>query len=112
MLPWESRHKRRKVRAPRRPELSALECLEGRELLAYTPLGFSLPDLSVQGFTGPAASWGGQLTVTVNVKNTGASTLIEPLAQVPGATSTADSQPTSVVITVASKKNSDRKSVV
>jgi len=108
VLPWESRLKRRKVRAPRRPELDTLESLEGRELLAYTPLGFSLPDLSVQAFAGPAASWGNPLTVTVNVKNTGASTLIEPLALVPGATSTADAQPTTVVVSVSSREQGSR----
>lgn len=98
MLPWESRRDRRKGRARRRPELASLERLEGRELMAYTPLGYSLPDLTVQGFTAPTAAWGSPLTVTVDVKNTGSSTLIEPLALQPGATSTADAGPTQVAV--------------
>ena len=81
VLPWESRRKRRNVRARLRPDLAALERLEGRDLLAYTPLGFSLPGTSrCPGVHRAGASWGGPLTVTINVKNTGASTLIEPLA--------------------------------
>jgi hypothetical protein len=75
-----------------------VEPLEGRELLSYTPLGYSLPDLVVSGFTAPATSWGGQLAVTVNVRNQGASTLPEPLALQPGSTSTADAQPTEIVV--------------
>lgn len=111
MLPWESRRERRKGRARRRPDLAALERLEGRELLAYTPLGYSLPDLVVQGFTGPAASWGGPLTVTVDVKNLGASTLIEPLALLPGSTSTADAPATTVVVYASPRRNSFRGEV-
>lgn len=80
--------------------------------MAYTPLGFSLPDLTIQGFTAPSASWGQPLTVTVDVKNTGASTLIEPLALQPGATSTADAAPTQVVVFAApSRRNSPRKPI-
>ena len=98
MLPWESRRNRRNGRDPRRPGLAALERLEGRELLAYTPLGFSLPDLTISGFAAPAASWGGTLTVAVDVRNIGASSLIEPLALQPGAPSTADALPTYVAV--------------
>ena len=36
-----------------------LEQLETRELLAYTPLGFSLPDLTVSGYASTVAAWGG-----------------------------------------------------
>ena len=43
MFPWESRRTRRSGRDRRRPDLAALECLEGRELLAYSALGASLP---------------------------------------------------------------------
>jgi hypothetical protein len=75
-----------------------LERLEGRELMAFTPLGFSLPDLSVAGFAAPTAAWGQTLAVTVDVKNTGTSTINEPLALVPGSTSTADAQPTVVEV--------------
>ena len=34
--------------------------LETRELLAYTPLGYSLPDLTVSGYTRTVAAWGGR----------------------------------------------------
>jgi hypothetical protein len=81
-----------------------LECLEGRELLAFTPLGFSLPDLTVSGYAAPAASWNGSLAVTVTVQNLGASTINEPLALAPGSTSTADSQPTVVEVYLQRKK--------
>jgi hypothetical protein len=75
-----------------------LECLEGRELLTNTPLGFSLPDLTINGFTAPVASWGLPLSVTVDVHNIGASTIIEPLALTPGATSSADAAATQVSV--------------
>lgn len=108
MLPRESRRMRRKGRAGRRPDLTSLECLEGRELMAYTPLGFSLPDLSVSGFAAPTASWGGPMAVTVDVSNTGASTIVEPLAQQPGSTSTADSPATTVAVFASRYPNSLR----
>src|SRR5438128_12683229 len=63
VFPWESRRTRRSGRDRRRPDLAALECLEGRELLAHTALGFSLPDLAISGFAAPVASWGGPLAV-------------------------------------------------
>jgi len=71
--------------------------------MAYSPLGYSLPDLTIQGFTAPAASWGNPLTVTVDVKNTGSSTLIEPLSLEQGATSTADAPPSTVVVYASPK---------
>jgi hypothetical protein len=88
-----------------------LECLEGRELLAFTPLGFSLPDLTVSGSAAPAAAWNGTLAVTVTVQNLGASTINEPLALAPGSTSTADSEPTIVQVYLSRKKNSPGKAV-
>lgn len=105
MLPWESRPTRRNGRDRRRPT-TAVEGLEGRELLSYSPLGYSLPDLVVSGFTAPATTWGGQLAVTVDVRNEGASTLPEPLALQPGSTSTADAQPTQIVVLASPGKNS------
>jgi hypothetical protein len=103
VLPWESRRTRRSGRDRRHPDQTVLECLEGRELLAYTPLGFSLPDLTVSGYAAPAASWNGTLAVTVTVQNLGASTLDEPLALAPGSTSTADAPATTVEV-FASKR--------
>lgn len=64
--------------------------------MAYSILGTSLPQLSISGYASPAASWGGPLTVTVNLANVGASTILEPLALAPGSVSSADA-PASVV---------------
>jgi hypothetical protein len=88
-----------------------LECLEGRELLAYTPLGFSLPDLTVSGYAAPAASWNGTLAVTVTVQNLGASTINEPLSLAPGSTSTADAQATQVEVYLSKKKGPNARPV-
>jgi hypothetical protein len=95
---WDSRRTRRSGHDRSRTRLASLECLEARELLAYNPLGFTLPDLEVKAFASTAASWGGNLTVTVNVINTGASTFPEPLNQVPGSASSADAPATTVDI--------------
>jgi hypothetical protein len=54
--------------------------------------------LTVSGYTSTAAAWGGPLTVTLNVRNLGASTLPEPTALQPGAVSTADAGPTIVAV--------------
>lgn len=74
----------------------APERLEGRELPAYTPLGFSLPDLRVSGTPAPVAAYGGPLAVSLDVRNLGASSIIEPFALMPGAPSSADVGPTQV----------------
>ena len=83
MLPWETLRARDDRRARRRTELAALEQLEGRQLLSYSSLGYSLPDLKISGLAGPVASWGSTYQVTVVLQNTGASTIIEPLSLVP-----------------------------
>ncbi len=83
-------------RARRRPRLGSPERLETRDLLAYTPLGFSLPDLTVSGYTGPVATYGGPLAVTVDVRNLGASSLVEPFNLAPNAPSKANAGPFSV----------------
>ena len=90
MFPWESRRARRSGRDRRRPDFAALERLEARQLLAYSSLGTSLPQITVSGYASPAASWSGPLTVTADVSNIGASTILEPLALAPGSTSSAD----------------------
>jgi hypothetical protein len=108
VLSWEARQTRRNGRGGRRTGQVALESLEARELLAYTPLGYSLPDLTVSGYTSAAASWNGPLTVTVNVQNLGASTLIEPTQLLPGAPSHADSSPTTVDVFLSTKPNDRR----
>jgi hypothetical protein len=83
VLPWETLRARDDRRARRRTARPALEDLEGRQLLSYTSLGYSLPDLRVTGQGGPVAAWGAAYQVTVTLQNTGASTIIEPLAMVP-----------------------------
>ena len=83
MLPWETLRARDDRRARRRTNLAVLEQLEGRQLLSYSSLGYSLPDLRISGLASPVASWGGSYQVTVVLQNTGASTIIEPLSLVP-----------------------------
>ena len=83
MLPWETLRARDNRRARRRTDLTALEQLEGRQLLSYSSLGYSLPDLQVSGLASPVATWGSTYTLTVVLKNTGASTIDEPLSLVP-----------------------------
>jgi hypothetical protein len=83
VLPWETRRARDDRRARRRINLTALEVLEGRQLLSYSSLGYSLPDVSITGQAGPVAAWGGTLTAKVTLTNTGASTIEEPLSLTP-----------------------------
>jgi hypothetical protein len=88
-------------RAARRADVGSLEQMEARELLAFSALGFSLPDLTITGQAGPRAAWGGTLEVSAILQNIGTSTMTEPLSQLPttsaptpgspyGSTSTAD----------------------
>jgi len=85
--------------APRTPRAAAvspaLEALEGRRLLSYSPIG-SLPDLRVTPQAGAIATYGGPITVTIDVQNLGASSTVEPLSLEPGAPSTADAPPSNV----------------
>ncbi len=111
MSPRESRRTGRLGRVQDRPILAALECLEGRQLLAFSPLGFSLPDLIVSGTSSPLASYGRDVSVTVDVQNIGASSLIEPLALQPGAVSTADAPPSTVGVFLTPRQNSLRGAI-
>ena len=77
-------------RAPRRPELGAPERLERRDLLAFSPLGVSLPDLAISAQAAPVATYGGPLALQIDLSNLGASSLIEPLNLAPGSPSFAD----------------------
>ncbi len=106
MFSRESRRTRRNGNDRRRPCFAALESLERRELLAYSPLGSSLPDLTISGFASPVASWGGPVTVTFNVQNIGASSTIEPLALSPGSTSSADAGPYKVAVYAVANQRS------
>lgn len=83
MLPWETLRARDNRRARRLTNPIALENLEGRQLLSYSSLGYSLPDLRISATAGKVAAWGGTLSVTALVQNIGASTIVEPLSQTP-----------------------------
>lgn len=99
MEPNESRRLRRYGRRARKaPVPVQVEALEGRQLLAWSPLGFSLPDLAISGFAAPVAAYGEEVAVTVRVQNLGASSITEPLALEPGAPSTADAPPSTVSV--------------
>lgn len=103
MFSWESRRTRRSGRDRRRPDIAAeVETLEGRQLLAYNALGVSLPDLTVSGFAPPVAAWGNDMAVTVNVKNIGVATMLDPLGLAPDSTGSVDA-PASVVAVYATR---------
>ena len=85
-----------RLRTVRRLNVSLLETLEARSLLTYTPLGYPLPDLVVQGGTSPEAAYGGAITVTADVSNLSHSAMIEPLSLAPGSVSAADAPATTV----------------
>ena len=79
--------------------------------MAYSPLGYSLPDLTATGFAGPAASYGGTLAVTIDARNLGSSSLIDPLALAPGAMSHADAGPFNVQVFITKKPHFDSSAV-
>lgn len=83
MFSRDSDRARRTRQARRRIGAVAPERLEGRELMAYSSLGFSLPDLAVTGQAAPVTQWGGTLTVEVTLQNLGASTITEPTSLPP-----------------------------
>ena len=87
--------------------------------LAFSSLGFSLPDLTITGQAGPRAAWGGVLEVSAILQNIGASTITEPLSQAPattaptpgspyGSTSTADAPETTVTVLLSRSARSTR----
>jgi hypothetical protein len=99
VLPNDARREgpSRSRRARRRTDLGAPERLEGRELLAFSPLGMSTPDLTISSATaGPVATYGGNLGLQIDVSNLGASSIIEPLSIAPGAPSFADAPASTV----------------
>ncbi len=112
MFRWNSRRVRRSGRNRVRPVLGAVEGLEARALLAYSPLGFSLPDLTIQGAASSAASWGGQVTITATVDNIGSSTLNEPLALDPNVGSSADAAATTAAVYASRTPNSLKGAVL
>lgn len=78
--------------------------------MAFSPLGFSLPDLTITGSVGTRAAWGGPLGFVATVVNSGTSTITNPIAQAPGAASTADA-PQSLVTVLISPNRSLRHAV-
>lgn len=87
-----------KERARSRPRRASVEALETRDLMAYSPLGYSLPDLKLNAYSARTAAWGGPLGLQVDVQNIGASSINEPLNLAPGSTSTADAPATTVSV--------------
>lgn len=73
----DDRLARRKIRTKAHVR-GGVEGLESRELMAYSAFGYSLPDLTVTGFSGLVGSRGEALSVTVDVQNLGAASLPEP----------------------------------
>jgi len=93
-------------------DLTALERLESRELLAFSNLGFSLPDLIISGQAGPVAAWGGTISLSGFVQNIGASTITEPTQQAPGSSSTSDAPVTSIAVYLSPHRHSLRGSIL
>ncbi len=119
---WKTRQARPRKHARRRRNMTAPEQLESRALLAFSSLGFSLPDLAITGQAGPRAAWGGVLEVSAILQNIGASTITEPLSQAPattaptpgspyGSTSTADAPVTTVTVLLSRTARSTRGAV-
>jgi hypothetical protein len=94
--PMDSRKQRRSGRARGGLVIAPLEALERREVLSYSALGYSLPDLTVTAFSAPVTAWGGTLSVSALVTNLGASTIAEPFHLAEGAQGTSDAAPTFV----------------
>ena len=72
--------------------------------MAASALGFSLPDLSINGSVGTRAAWGGTLGVIATVINTGTSTITNPIAQAPGSVTTADAPPSTVAVVITPRR--------
>ena len=67
---------RSKSKVAKRPDLDSLE---GRQLMAFSALGYSRPDLLVSGYAAPVASYGQPLSLVIDVRNLGATSMREPL---------------------------------
>jgi hypothetical protein len=79
--------------------------------MAFTRLGFGLPDLTVSGIAGSPAAWGGTLGLTATVDNLGSSTVTNPIAQAPGNRSTADAPASAVAIYITPHRRSLRGAI-
>ena len=123
-MPRDSRHSRRAQRVLRRNNLTALERLEARALMAFSHLGFSLPDLIITAQAGRTAAWGGTISIAGFLQNIGASTITEPFQQAPAvqvaeamqdplrATSTADAPATTIAVYLSPRRHSLKGSVL
>lgn len=98
-------------RGRRRSASFALDPLERRDLLAWSPLYASLPDLTVDGIAAPVAAYGQPIAVTVDVRNLGANTF-PVYNQEQGAPTTADSPPGRVTVFASSRPRFSTRSVV
>jgi hypothetical protein len=85
--------------------------LETRDLMAFTSLGFSLPNLIVSGQVSQTAAWKGPLGITATVQNIGTSTTTEPISQAPGDTSSADAPSSTVTVFLTQHKHSNAGAV-
>ncbi|WP_435019247.1 hypothetical protein TA3x_001192 [Tundrisphaera sp. TA3] len=79
--------------------------------MAYSPLGYSLPDLRVSAYAAKTAAWGGPLAIQVRVNNIGASSIVEPTNLAPGSTSSADAPATSVAVFASTRPGAKGKVV-
>lgn len=79
--------------------------------MAYSALGYSLPDLTATGFAGPSASYGGTLSVTIDARNLGNTSIVDPLALQPGARSTSDAGPFDVQVFITRSRRFDSRAV-
>ena len=73
--------------------------------MAYSPLGVSLPQLVVTGYSAPTASYGAPFSVDINVENLGAASLIEPRSLAPGSPSSADAAASTVNVYASATPN-------
>jgi hypothetical protein len=97
--PDDSQLGRKYISRRRRQLLSGVEALEPKSLMAFTPLGTSIPDLAVSSvFAGPVAAYGGQVAVTIDVANLGAASMVEPENLAPGDPGNTASSPTTANI--------------
>jgi hypothetical protein len=71
-----------------------------------TALGFTAPDLTVSGTAGPVTAWGGNLTVTVDLKNIASDTVVQPLSLQPEASGPTDAPASSVGVFITPTRNS------
>jgi hypothetical protein len=71
--------------------------------MAFSPIGFSPPDLTVSGSAAPLAAWGGPLAIHIEADNIGAASMVAPLALAPGSLSPTTSAPTTVDVYISNR---------